>query len=260
MSGEATLAVLGDEGPAGEAVVHDTGAITSDRAGPERHEAPGYLRDGRARTRIRDQRFRRDNTRVMPDALSISYGPGLPGEAELRLCGDVSGRRVVELGGVHNAVAVASLGGHAIAVSPSADEIARGRELAERAEVRVEFHHADLADLGFATSASVDLVVSAGALGRVDDLARVVRQVHRILKPEMPFVFSVPHPVAGMLEGGEVVLRRAYGADGRTISAYYMALFRANFRVETLIEPPPVDHPSSLVPAGLLVRARKEGV
>jgi len=189
---------------------------------------------------------------------SLSYGPGVPGESDLRLSGEVAGKRVVELGGVRNAVAFAAAGAKAIAVTPSADEVAAGRALAEAAEVWVEFHVADLADLGFATSGSVDLVVAVWALAAADDVDRVLRQVHRILKPEAPFVFTVPHPMADILHEGGV--RTAYGTEGRTISGYVMALIRANFRVETMLEPAPTDQPGALAPAALVVRARKLGV
>jgi SAM-dependent methyltransferase len=189
---------------------------------------------------------------------ALWYGPGVPGESELRLSGDVTGKRVVELGGVRNAVAYAAAGAKAIAVTPAADDVATGRALAESEEVRVEFHVGDLADLGFATSGSVDLVVAVWALAAADDVDRVLRQVHRILKPEAPFVFTVPHPMAEMLHEGGV--RQAYGAEGRTISGYVMALIRANFRVETMLEPAPTDRAGALVPAALVVRARKLGV
>jgi SAM-dependent methyltransferase len=146
-------------------------------------------------------------------------------------------------------------------VDPSGERVAAARRDAERAEVRVEFHQADLADLGFATSASVDLVFSAGALGTVDDLPRVFRQVHRILKPGSPLVFSVPHPIAAMLEGGEVVLRKPYWATGaRTISDLFTALQRANYQVDVILEPQPLSQSNTHVPAALVMRARKLGV
>ncbi|MFM2078655.1 MAG: hypothetical protein RJA49_2545, partial [Actinomycetota bacterium] len=119
-------------------------------------------------------------------ALHLSYGPNVPHDGELRLCGDVVGKRAIELGisTEVNSLALARAGAKAMAVDPSAERIAAGRAAAEAEGVRVEFHHGDLADLGFATSASVDLVVAAGSLDGVDDIARVLRQVHRILKPE----------------------------------------------------------------------------
>jgi SAM-dependent methyltransferase len=189
---------------------------------------------------------------------SITYAPGVPTENELRLCGEVAGRRVIELGGGSNAVALARGGARVIVVDPSADQVATGRREAEAADVRIEFHLGDLADLGFATSASVDLVLSTGALGHVDDVSRVFRQVHRVLKPGHPFVLAVPHPLTAALEGGEVVLRRAYGTPpARTVSAYFTALQRANFDVDVLLEPVAA---GAMVPAALLLRARKLGV
>ena len=194
----------------------------------------------------------------------ISYGDDVPDESDLRLCGDVAGKRVVELGlgtGTPNAIIFAGLGAKTMAVEPSADRVAEARRQADQAEVHVEFHQADLADLGFATSASVELVFSAAALGGVDDLPRVFRQVHRILKPGSPFVFSVVHPIAAMLEGGEVVLRKPYwGTGARTTSDLFTALQRANFQVDVILEPAPVSHPNVHVPAALVMRARKLGV
>ncbi len=189
---------------------------------------------------------------------TITYGPGVPTEAELRLCGDVSSKRVIELGGGANAVALARLGARVIVVEPSTQLVAEGRRDAEAAEVRIEFHAGDLADLGFATSASVDLVLSTGALGAVDDISRVFRQVHRVLEQGHPFVLTAPHPLAAMLEGGEVVLRRPYGTPpARTVSAYFTALQRANFAVDVLLEPLAA---GAMVPGVLLLRARKLGV
>ena len=196
-------------------------------------------------------------------ALHLSYGPDVPHDGELRLCGDVDGRRVVELGIAPevNSLALAQSGAKAMAVDPSPERIAAGRAAAEAEGVRVEFHQGDLADLGFATSASVDLVVAAGSLDGVDDVARVMRQVHRILKPEHAFVMSMRHPIRAMLDGAEVVLRRPYGqAPSRTISDLFMAVHRSNFRVDVIQELFPVGQLNAMVPATLIIRARKLGV
>jgi ubiquinone/menaquinone biosynthesis C-methylase UbiE len=190
---------------------------------------------------------------------AISYGPGVPDEGDLRLCGDVAGKRVIELGGTANAIAFSERGARSLATATAA-QIEEGRERAEQAEVHVEFHSGDLADLGFATSGSVDLVFSCGALADVDDLPRVLRQAHRVLKPEASLVFSVPHPMAAMLEGGEIVLRRGYGTGARTMSDYFMAVMRAGFRVDVMAEPHAVGQPAALVPAALVMRAKKLGV
>ena len=188
----------------------------------------------------------------------ISYGAGVPDERDLRLCGDLAGKRVIELGDAVNAIAFAERGARVLATA-TPTQVEDGRELAVQSEVHVEFHPGDLADLGFATSGSIDLVFTK-ALAGVDDLPRVLRQAHRVLKPEGSLVLAVPHPLAAMLEGGEVVLRRAYGSGARTTSDYFMAVMRAGFRVDVMSEPPPVDQPGALVPAALVLRAKKLGV
>ena len=103
----------------------------------------------------------------------ISYGPNVSDDSDLRLCGDPAGKRTLELGisDALNAVALAEQGSKAIAIDTDTERIARQRHAAEQAGVRVEFHHGDLADLGFATSASIDLAIAVGTLVDVDDLA-----------------------------------------------------------------------------------------
>ena len=54
-------------------------------------------------------------------AANISYGTDVPGDAELKLCGDVSGaKRAVELGVSqwYNSIEFAAAGAKAIAVDP----------------------------------------------------------------------------------------------------------------------------------------------
>jgi len=199
-------------------------------------------------------------------AMSIWYGAHVADESELRLCGDVTGKRVIELGvasalagAAPNSVVMAQAGAKAMALDPSAQAIAGVRSAAERAEVTVQCHQGDLADLGFATSASVDLVVAAHSLAGVDDLPRLLRQVHRVLKPGAPFVVAVPHPVAAMF-GGDATATAAYGAGGSTFTELYMAFERSNFRLDVVHELDDRRVRDPLYPSVLVVRARKQGV
>ncbi len=194
----------------------------------------------------------------------VWYGPDVADDGEFRMCGDVAGRRAIELGvgatPQHvppNAVTLAAAGAKAIAVDPSAERIARLREVAAAAEVRVECHQGELADLGFATSGSVDLVLATCTLDGVDDLPRLLRQVHRVLRPEAAFVVALTHPVAAMLEGGGTA---RYGGRSRTFGELFMNLERSNFRIDVVHEPLPLSDPGALAPALLLLRARKQGV
>jgi SAM-dependent methyltransferase len=216
------------------------------------------------------------------------YGPDIATEAQLRLLGHLQGKRVLELGcgGAQCSIAFAKQGAHAIGVDASGEQLAFARRLCEREDVKVELHHGDLADLAFLRADSIDLVFSSGAFGFVDDLNRVFRQVHRVLRRGAPFVFSLPHPAWRLLDTTEpepLVVRRSYfdrspidnEVDGiaftdyhHTVGDIFSGLTRTNFRVDTVLEPEPLaGAPRSplwheafrMVPRTLVVRARKEG-
>ena len=185
---------------------------------------------------------------------NITFGSGIPGDAELRLCGDVSGaKRAVELGVSEwfNSLEFAAAGAKAIAVDPDPERIAELRRRADDAEVTVQCVTADLADLGDISSASCEVVVAVHSIIDVDDLGRLLRQVHRILKPSMPFVISMPHPFDAISEA------RPYGTGARTVGDWFTALGRSNFRVDQVKElgVSPM-HP---IPTTLVLWARKEG-
>jgi SAM-dependent methyltransferase len=184
----------------------------------------------------------------------INYGPGTPGDDELRLCGDVGdGRRAIELGisPWFNSIAFARAGAKSIAIDTDSDRIAETRRRATAAEVQVQCLETDLADLGDVASASCEVVLAAHTIDRVDDLGRLLRQVHRILKPGTSLVLSMSHPYA------DISPELPYGTGARTIGAWFTALTRANFRVDQLLElGATAQHPA---PGALILRARKEG-
>ena len=204
---------------------------------------------------------------------NVWYGQGIADDGEHRLCGDVAGKRVIELGtptgpvdphATPNAVILALAGAKSIAIDPSAEHIGRMRTAAETAETRFECHQAELADLGFATSASVDLVLAVHTLDHVDDLPRLLRQVHRVLKPGSPFVLALTHPVAAMFDEGALAGTtppvRRYGVGSRSIGELFMHMERANFNIDVLHELSPITQRDALIPSVLLLRARKLGV
>lgn len=187
-------------------------------------------------------------------AANIIYGSGVADDAELRLCGDVSdGARAVELGisPWFNSIALAAAGARAIAVDPEPDRIAELRRRADEADVRVQCIETGLADLGEIASASCRVVVAVERLDDIDDLGRLLRQVHRILEPGMPFVVAMPHPFA------LVDADHPYGSRSRSIGAWFTSLGRANFRVDQLLELGV--GPTTPAPTTLVLRARKEG-
>jgi SAM-dependent methyltransferase len=220
---------------------------------------------------------------------TVTYGADIAAEPALRLLGNVEGKRVIDLGcgAGHNAIALARQGAKVIAVESSAEQIAEARFAAERAGVKLELHHAPLAELAFVRADTVDICLSVFGLATVTDVDRVFRQVHRVLRPEGPLVLSLPHPAFALVDPTDVELRvqRSYwepapittsGAEGsdepdqpRTVSGLFTSLGRANFRVDTILEPEPAPSgPRSShwvpamtnLPSTLLVRARKQGI
>lgn len=235
-----------DEHPARQPVVDDAAAglaTAPQRTGRETHP---------------DRVAIRQTVRV---TIPIRFGRDLPDDRELRLCGSIDdGLRALELGisDEENAVAFALAGAKAIAVDPDPARIDRLRDAATAHEIRVECHHSDLADLGFATSGSLELVVANHTLVDVDDLGRLFRQVHRVLRSSRPFVISVPHPFVGVYTTDEYGSKvHPYGTVGRTIGDWFIHLTRANFRVDQILELGVSD--ISPVPTTLILRAVKEG-
>jgi SAM-dependent methyltransferase len=218
-------------------------------------------------------------TRPDPPTDVISYGPDGPTEDDLRLIGDVAGKRVLDLGtGTgQTAIAFAKRGAVAIGVDASLGQLERARSLAEREELRIEWHHGDLADLAFLRADSVDLAFSAFAIAEVEDLDRLFRQVHRVLRSNSVFVFSYEHPlslcigqvtrdmdlptiVEPYFSGRSIEIEREgepIVVYQRTVGDVFAALGRAGFRIEAIVEPRPEQGP---VPTTIVWRARKEGV
>jgi SAM-dependent methyltransferase len=294
---DATLAVTGRGRrvpPVRPRIDHDGGVSgdTSSRPASRRHPSAGNLEDAAAPTP--------DAPVVAPTASPLSYplgtaplpdlvrlGPDLDETAMAKMVGHLDGRRVLELGcgSGSNSVAMAMAGARVVSVDTSGDRVAAARRLAEEHEVSIEFHHGEWADLAFERADRVDLCLAVYSLAEIEDISRVFRQVHRVLRSESPLILSLPHPlrfVAQEAAGGGVSLAGSYTeggvyewrsgeATGRVyrhgIGEVVTTLFRSNFRVDTVLEPPVVseaDSPyrsplDSAVPSSFIVRSRKEG-
>lgn len=256
----------------------DSGSTTGTPSGPAPAGSDGPV-----------DRWHRYTTAEPTDASRASaviYGTDIPSETDLRLLGNLDGKRVLDLGcGIgHNAVQLARQGAKLIAVDPNAALLHIARERADDAEVKIELHQSGLADLAFLRSDSVDAALSVMALAAAEDLARVFRQVHRVLKPEAAFVMSFPHPAIAMFDPDSAeptkVLHPYHRNDPmpwtrhgvavtdhpRTIAEIFTTLHRSSFSVDQLIEPANTGSRTdatrdlfSAVPTTLVIRARKQG-
>ena len=181
---------------------------------------------------------------------------------ELRLLGNVSGKRVLELGCSDAAAAItlAGQGAHVIAVADRTDSVERARQAIDRSEAKVELHHSDLADLAFIRADTVDAAYSIDSLRHVEDLDRVFRQVHRVLRNDAPLLVSFPHPTLDLIDTSAdpaLLIRRSYfdrSDNRRTVADLFTSFGRAHFAVDTLLEPE-----SGSMPRTLVLRGRKLG-
>lgn len=209
----------------------------------------------------------------------VHYGPALPPDTELRLVPHgLNGRRVLELGcgAGQAAAAFTALGARTIAVDASPEMLALAHGVAERAGAKVDFRLGDLCELAFVPAESVELVFCAATLDYVEDLDRVVRSVHRVLRPGGTFLFTLEHPFSQCVEADgphddRPSVVRSYADAGpvkaerygetflvypRTVAEVVALLSRGRFRLDAMAEPVA---PDARVPSGSVWRARKDG-
>lgn len=192
----------------------------------------------------------------------VRFGDIDPKDLGARLCGDLSRLgRALELGvGRHrNSITMAAHGAKAIALDPDSARIDELRGRAGELGFAVECHVGTTADLGFATSSSIDLVVADHTLHEVDDLARTLRQVHRVLRSGRPLVIAIPHPFAAVRAADPTTgtVARHYGEGSRTVEDWLTHLWRANFDVDVIREIGAGGR--RLVPGTLVIRAHTRG-
>ena len=209
----------------------------------------------------------------------------------LALVGDVTGRRVLDLGcGAGQLARHLAEAGAAEVVGVDVSERMLALARADWAHPRVTYVRDALETVAF-TPARFDLVVSSLAFHYVDDYAALIARIASWLSPRSALVFSTEHPIyTARLPGDGWVIDSAgrtrwgidrYADEGtreeswfvsgvrkvhRTMSTLINGLLDARLVVERVLEPMPGeqwlrDHPASanerLRPMFLLVRARK---
>ncbi len=195
----------------------------------------------------------------------VEFGPGLGGDVDRRLIGDVRGKRVLDLGcgAGHTAVGLGARGARVIATDVDPGQLFSARALAQQSSVAVEFHEAGPAELAFIRADQIDIAVSVWALALVDDLDRVFRQVHRVLRPNAHLIVALPHPAALCADPVDPTrIVRSWRTDEKigerhvhTAEGLVTSMSRSNFAVDVLLE----RHAGGPAPATLLARARRLG-
>jgi len=171
--------------------------------------------------------------------------------AVLDLCGDVREQRVLDLGcgpGFYAEELVARGAREVVGVdaSPTMVELARAR-VPHHATFRV---HDLEASLDWLEAVAFDLAVMALVIHHIDDRVGVLREVHRVLRPEGRLVVSTHHPTGDWgIHGGsyfDVYPIRETWSRGWEVRYWRMPLTQvadefaqAGFVIERLVEPLP---------------------
>ncbi len=180
--------------------------------------------------------------------------------AILRLAGDVTGKRVLELGCAAGVLTehLVNRGADVFALDrePRMVEIAR-RRLGDRARVEIT----DLEQpLDLVPTGGIDLVVASLVLHYIEDWAPLLAELRRCLVPGGALVFSVHHPITGWLLSDQTdyhrveLVRETWDLDGqavtanlyrRPLSAIFGQLRQAGFAVDIIEEPRPQPGPDA---------------
>ena len=195
---------------------------------------------------------------------SAHYGPWAPLENDLRLLGDVHGRRILEVGcgGGQCAIAFARQGALVTGLDLSDAQLDFARQLASREQVEVHFVQGTAEDLSSVAATSQEIVFSAYAFQYVAEMPRCLAECARVLSTGGLLVFSLDHPFRDCFFDAEedemaVYPVRSYfdgapmhwlwsGVPGaamtsyhHTIASWLAMLAAAGFRLQRLLEPAP---------------------
>ncbi len=151
-------------------------------------------------------------TRISVD--DVHYAPLAPGEHELKILGDVQGKRVLELacGAAQNAIAVSKWGARVAAVDISALQLSQARRLIAEEGVEVDLLRGDMEHLGMFRDECFDVLMSSFGWEFVPDLAACFSECQRVLRPGGLLVVCTVHPLAAFEwgEDGEALLVTDY--------------------------------------------------
>ena len=197
----------------------------------------------------------------------LTWGIRCPPENELRLLGDVRGKRALVLGcgGGQDCAALAKMGAkEIIGVDVSEKQLEHAVRLLDERDVVARLIHGSVEDLSMIDDESVAVAISVHALNYVERADRCFAATYGVLVPGGLFAFSVQHPADSStqdeppygfdkpyfqvefewkwkgLAGDNVAFRSYY----RTVADWFELLRGAGFAVERLLEPRALDDPS----------------
>lgn len=150
------------------------------------------------------------------DMTTVRYGPFGSTERKLKLLGNVSGKRVLELGcgGGQVSIALARSGAICTGIDISSKQLEHAEEAARKKKIKVKFIKMSISDLKKLKKGSYDIVISVFVLQYVKDLKQVLLSVKSVLKRGGIFVFSVDHPFYITIDPDTMKLSESYNKSG----------------------------------------------
>ncbi|MEM5772046.1 MAG: methyltransferase domain-containing protein [Candidatus Aenigmatarchaeota archaeon] len=190
---------------------------------------------------------------------TVHWGIHAPYEKELKLLGNVKGKRILELGcgGGQNSIALAKKGAICTGIDISIEQLKFAKKLAEKEKVKVKFIKGNFQNLSRFKQCSFDIAISAWSFQYSPNLKKLFKEVYRVLKRNGLFVFGYPNPYHDIINVKTFKIEMSYFKIGRheeieiwpdgskhkfvryqvKISDIYNNLVDAGFFVERIIEP-----------------------
>lgn len=204
---------------------------------------------------------------------------------------DVKGKTILDLGcgsGWFCRWAVSNGATYVLGIDISRNMTEKARDLTTSANIEYRREDLDTIELGPEHDARYDLVFSSLTLHYLADLERLLRIIHRVLKPGATFVFNVEHPiytaphrprVVSDPDNGSAWALSGYHEEGernvewlgsnvrkfhRTFTGYTSSFVKTGFELTGLVEFLPtkeelktIDEVETLRPLFLMMRIRK---
>lgn len=182
------------------------------------------------------------------------YGPFAPEETELKLFGNVNGKKILEIGcGSGHSLKYMNDNGAAElwGLDLSHSQISAAEDLLK--DTRVKLFQSPMELNPGLPQSYFDVVYSIFALGWTTNLGQTLKKVHEYLKPGGVFIFSWEHPLFSRIEntGDSLLLNKSYHEEGPydhqawnhpaimqqyKVSTYINSLVDTGFKIVKMVE------------------------